>query len=83
MTEHDRQGFWSPDGRRVVLTSRRDGAHFELYVVDLESGSWTQLTHNDVDDYTPSWSPDGSRIVFQSPRAGRWTHPHGERGRNR
>ena len=71
----DRSPSWSPDGKRIVFTSRRkkdaDG-HFnlEIYVMDADDGNQQNLTNNPGEDRFPSWSPDGKHIVFSSRRDG-------------
>ena len=68
---------WSPDGKRIVFSSRRDG-HFigevgiteEIYVMDADGKNQQRLTENRKNDWTPSWSPDGKRIAFASDRKG-------------
>ena len=73
---HDDRGpVWSPDGKRIVFTSRRErnqDGHFnlELYVMDNDGGNQQNLTNNPGEDRFPSWSPDGKRIVFSSRRDG-------------
>jgi Tol biopolymer transport system component len=56
----------SPDGRKVAFTSNRDG-DFEIYTLDIYTGTLTQVTHNAVRDAQPAWSLDGTRIAYESP----------------
>ena len=68
---------WSPDGKRIVFSSVREG-HFEnkfgitdeIYVMDNDGENLQRLTENRVYDWSPSWSPDGERIAFMSERDG-------------
>ncbi|MCP4572032.1 MAG: hypothetical protein GY838_06720 [bacterium] len=46
---------WAPDGRHLVFASDRAGA-FDLYVCDVEEGTFRQLTSGDDPDITPAWS---------------------------
>jgi TolB protein len=72
---------WSPNGQFLTFAWRRNyGAGApggqDIYIMDIASKQWVQLTHDSgVNDY-PSWSPDGRHIVFESTRGGRtqiWT----------
>lgn len=48
---------------RVLWSSNRSGNH-ELYLLDLEAQSLTQLTHHPNVDFFGRFSPDGKQIVF-------------------
>ena len=43
----------------------------EIYKMDVEERSITQLTFDESFSRNPSWSPDGTRIVFDSRREGK------------
>jgi Tol biopolymer transport system component len=72
VTQHpanDALPSWSPDGKRLVFRSTRDG-NKELYVINADSTGLTRLTSSPGTDTFPSWSPLGDRIVFASDRTG-------------
>ncbi len=55
---------WSPDSRRIVYVSDRDGTpHIFLY--DFTTNAETQLTRADAEDSAPRFSPDGKWLAFQ------------------
>lgn len=65
----------SPDGRQFVTSSRRSG-NWELWLYDLVTRHWTQLTNDPADDFEARWSPDGQQLAFTSTRSGQkdiWT----------
>jgi dipeptidyl aminopeptidase/acylaminoacyl peptidase len=59
---------WSPDGKRLLFSSRRDEVrtNSDLYVISAEGGTPTKLETRDVDaeSMEGDWSKDGSRIAF-------------------
>ena len=72
---------WSPNGQFLVFSWIRHygpgapGAQ-DIYIMDVASKQWVQLTHDGGRNDFPSWSPDGRHIVFQSSRSGKeeiWT----------
>ena len=58
---------WSPDGSRIVFVSDRTSKH-SVFVVDVESGEQTQLSHDEGWDFQPVWSLDGAQILYLSNR---------------
>ena len=58
------QVTWSPDSRRLVYVSDRDGA-VHLFLYDFATNTETQLTRDAASDDTPRYSPDGKMIAFQ------------------
>jgi len=60
---------WSPDGKKIVFQSDRDG-NSEIYVMNADGSGVTRLTNNPAADGEASWSPDGRQIAFDSDRTG-------------
>jgi TolB protein len=66
---------WSPNGQILAFSWMR---HYgpgapgseDIYIMDIVSKQWVQLTHDGGRNDFPSWSPDGRHIVFQSNRSG-------------
>jgi Tol biopolymer transport system component len=56
---------WSPDGRRIAFEQSGD-----IYAINVDGSSQTNLTTNPADDTFPVWSPDGRQIAFISERDG-------------
>lgn len=67
---------WSPNGQFIAFAWMRHygpgapGAQ-DIYIMDVASHQWVQLTHDGGRNDFPSWSPDGRHVVFQSSRSGR------------
>jgi TolB protein len=66
---------WSPNGQFLSFSwFRKYGAGApganDIYLMDIASKQWVQLTHDGGRNDFPSWSPDGRHIVFQSSRSG-------------
>ncbi len=58
---------YSPDGKQIVFSSRRDD-DFEIYLMNADGSAQRRLTESPGVDTHPSFSPDGKRIVFTSAR---------------
>jgi TolB protein len=46
----------SPDGKKIVFQSQRDG-NLEIYVMNVDGSEQKRLTNNPAQDDFPSWSP--------------------------
>ena len=55
----------SPDGKRIVFTSTRDG-DIELYTMNVDGTDVRRLTQRVGYDGGAFFSPDGSRIVWRA-----------------
>ncbi len=71
---------WSPNGQFLAFAWNRKygpGAPGgqDIYIMDIASRRWTQLTHDAGRNDFPSWAPDGRHIVFQRENGGSeiWT----------
>src|SRR5262249_43050339 len=70
LTDHegyDAEGALSPDGRRIVFTSLRDG-DLDLYLMDADGSHVTQLTAEPGYDGGAFFSWDGRFIVWRASR---------------
>jgi TolB protein len=61
---------WSPSGLFLTFSWNRkygpgDPGGQDIYVMDIASRNWLQVTHESGGDDFPSWAPDGRHIVFQ------------------
>jgi TolB protein len=66
---------WAPNGQLLTFSwDRKYGpgapGGFDIYVMDIASKRWSQLTHEaGINDY-PSWAPDNRHIVFERKTGG-------------
>lgn len=68
---------WSPNGQFLTFAwDRKYGPGApggqDIYVMEIASKRWIQLTHDTGRCDFPSWSPDGRHIVYASNSGGRW-----------
>ena len=77
----DDQGTLSPDGRTLAFVSTRERGTADIWLLDLRSGTYSNLTRHYSGNFRPTWSPDGAWIAFTSDRdtqpgynPGMWEH---------
>ena len=62
----DRRQVWTPDGQRVVFSSRRNGGVRNLFWKAADgTGMVERLTTSDYSQIAHSWSRDGKTLVFE------------------
>lgn len=61
--ESESQLVWSPDSRKLVYASDRNGAT-KLYLYDFTTTTETPLTSGVDTDHSPRFSPDGKSVGF-------------------
>jgi TolB protein len=65
---------WSPDSKRIAFAkapyAKNTGTYqsTDVYVINADGTSLTQITDDPAVDKDPSWSPDGSALAFVSYR---------------
>jgi TolB protein len=64
---YDAEATVSPNGRRIVFTSMRDG-DLELYTMDPDGRNVRRLTHTVGYDGGAFFSPDGRKLCFRAHR---------------
>jgi Tol biopolymer transport system component len=55
----------SPDGKRIVFTSLKDG-DLDIYTMNVDGSEVRRLTTTEGYDGGPWWSPDGTKIVYRA-----------------
>ncbi|MCE2834742.1 MAG: hypothetical protein LW694_10205 [Chitinophagaceae bacterium] len=64
---YDAEATLSPDGKKMVFTSMRDG-DLELYIMDLKSGNTRRVTNMLGYDGGAWFSPDGKKLIWRASR---------------
>ena len=59
------EGVLSPDGKRIVFTSLKDG-DLDIYTMNVDGTDLRRLTNIAGYDGGPWWSPDGRKIVYRA-----------------
>ena len=62
---YDAEATISPDGRKIVFTSMRDG-DLDIYTMDIDGRNVRRLTDELGYDGGPFYSPDGKQIVYRA-----------------
>ncbi|HYV20182.1 MAG TPA: protein kinase [Verrucomicrobiae bacterium] len=61
----------SPDGHRIAVAIVQDG-NTDIWIQDLERGTFTRLTFDEGRDLYPVWSADGRDLYYTSNRNSKW-----------
>lgn len=67
--DHESRPRWSPDGKKILFTSRkRYNTGTDILVMDIGSGNTIRLAEGAPGDIKlgSHWSPDGKKIIFTS-----------------
>jgi Tol biopolymer transport system component len=54
---------WSPDGRTIAFSGNQNNK-FDIFLLDVESGTYRNFTNDDLFDGAPTFSPDGKSLAF-------------------
>jgi TolB protein len=63
---------WHPNGQKIAFAWTRGFAagKFNIFIMDVTTRSYNQLTHDEGKNENPSWAPDGIHLAFMSNRTG-------------
>ncbi len=65
------QPAWDPAGERIVFSWTRgyEIGNYNIFLIDVATGEYTQLTHSAGRNEHPYFAPSGTHIVFSSNRS--------------
>ena len=55
---------WSPDSKQIAFQSKRDGADYQVFVMDADGNNKRRLSDGKGYAAWPAWSPDGKQVVY-------------------
>ena len=61
--EHNTYPSWSPDGKRIIFNSTRDGEQ-KIYTINSKNGADLKSLANLKDCFFARYSPKGKKIAF-------------------
>ena len=61
---------WSPDGHWIAVARWKQGAFYDIVLLDSTGAIRERITHDRAVDLAPSWSPDGRHLLWASDRTG-------------
>ena len=70
----------APDGRKIAMIFRRENTRngqnrAEVAVVDMATGAFREVTHNNAPEQNVQWSPEGKVLSYLAPSDTSWIWP--------